>query len=453
MWSKLKLKWNKFIENVQAGNKKSRRWLIIDIGILLFVVIGVIGIIRMNMPYRSYEVLNVIDKNDDVSVNYQVIGDGLIRYSKDGAAYTDKRGKTLWNQTFEMANAAVSSCKDYMAIGDIGSNQIRIFNQAGQIGMINALYPVSAIEVAKQGVVAAILSDSEQSFINLYDSEGSDLVSIKASISKTGYPIDIALSEDATKLAVSYVTVNDGHISSQIVFYKFGKASQASEDSVVGTYHYEAIYPKVEFINNNTLVAFGENGFEIYSMKNTPEVILEKTFPEPIKSIFYNEQYIGFVFKNDESLNNNAPETAQAAAAVGQSPAGDTAQTAQPPSGDSVLPEAGDTAQTSGETGGSGESRQESKSAGSNLKYRMLVYTNSGALYLDKQFDFDYHVIECSNNEIIMYNEFDCLMLDYKGKEKFKYTFENQIYNLLPKESRNEYILVDNNTIQEIRLK
>ena len=109
MLNKIKLRWSNFIENVQAGDKKARMWLIIYVGVILFAAVLVVGVIRLNSGYNTYEVLDIIDKNDDVSVNYHVVGDGLIRYSKDGASYSDKKGKTLWNQTFEMANAKIAS--------------------------------------------------------------------------------------------------------------------------------------------------------------------------------------------------------------------------------------------------------------------------------------------------------------------------------------------------------
>ena len=532
MFDRIKLKRDNFVENVQAGDKKARRWLIIYCGIALFIVIGAIGLIKMNFGYKTFEVTQVIDKNDDVSVNYQVIGDGLIRYSKDGASYTDKNGKLLWNQTFEMSNAQVAACGDYMAIGDVGSNQIRIFNQAGQIAVINALYPITGVEIATQGVVAAVLSDSNDNYINLYDASGADLVKIKATISKTGYPVDIALSQDGTKLAVSYLVVSNGDVTTQIVFYKFGKTGQ-SGDNVVGTYSYSEIFPKIDFINNNTLVAFGEKGFEIYSMKESePEVVLEKVFDNDIKSIFFNEQYIGFVFKNEgadalqdgtgtgqsesaaesrneddtqlqngdgaamQSDDSTAMQSEDSAAvqsdgsaamqsdgsAAIQSDGSTESQTAVPtvsgnvftllgesisetvdysdisiPTGspddtetemettDGVYPSLN---QTSAETAeGSGRSED------ANFRYKMLVYTNAGKLYLDKDFNFDYHSVECSNDEIIMYNENECVMFEYSGKEKFRYTFESRINSLLPKKTKNEYIVIDDNTIKEIKLK
>lgn len=440
MVKRIKLRWSNFIENVQAGDKKARMWLIIYAGMLIFSVIVIIGIVKINSGYHTYKVLDVIDKNDDVSVNYHVVGEGLIRYSKDGASYTDKRGKTLWNQTFDMANAKIASCDEFMAIADIGSNQLRIFNQAGQVAVIEAAYPIANVDISEQGVTAVILSAADASYIDMYDTKGNKLVDIKVSISQTGYPMDFAISDDGTKLAVSYMVVNDGEISSKIAFYKFGKATQSANSNVAGEFDIDMIVPKMDFINNNSLVAFGERGFKIYSMKDTPKELFNQTFEEEIKSVFYNDQYIGFVFKN---------------AAVNQAGTVQTSETTNDQH--LVVEEAGSTSQTSvGETGVSavdGGTAESADSTAEMMPYRLQVYTNGGALYLEQDFDFEYHDIDCTKDEIVMYNDYECLMMTYQGKEKFRYTFENKIYNLMPKKARDEYILVDEAAIQEIRLK
>lgn len=83
----------------------------------------------------------------------------------------------------------------------------------------------------------------------------------------------------------------------------------------------------------------------------------------------------------------------------------------------------------------------------------MAVYTASGRLYMEKDFDFEYESIVSSNEEIIMYNDSECVMYTYGGKEKFRYTFSEPIIKLLPKNAGDEYILIGSSAIQEIRLK
>ncbi len=53
----------------------------------------------------SYEVVTSLSRGDDTSVYYQIMRKGMIRYSKDGMAMTDKSGNLIWTQTYEMTLA------------------------------------------------------------------------------------------------------------------------------------------------------------------------------------------------------------------------------------------------------------------------------------------------------------------------------------------------------------
>lgn len=392
-----KEKLKQFIDKFKSKDKSFRIQLILYAGIVLMVVLLIVGVIRQSTSYRTFVVESSIEKTDTVSVGYQVIGNGLIRYSRDGASFYKKLDTPIWNQTFEMASARVVSCGDYMAIGDIGSNQIRIFNQTGQVGSVRTLYPIVDVEVAEQGVVAAVLSEGNQNYINLYDSQGEELVTIKSVVSTKGYPVDITLSNDGTKVAVNYLNIKDGKIGTNTVFYHFGSAGQNEIDHIMGSFEYDSVFPKIRFLDNNTIVAYGEDQFIIYSMKTIPEVVQQISFDSEIKSIFSSDKYLGFVFKNPD-------------------PADET-------------------------TGADYK------------KYHMAIYTTSGRIYMEKDFDFEYQTITCSNREIIMYNDTDCIMYEFNGKQKFSYTFEEPILSLLPKSAANEYIFITSSSIEEVHLK
>ena len=46
---------------------------------------------------------------------------------------------------------------------------------------------------------------------------------------------------------------------------------------------------RVEFVNNDTVAAFGDDTVVLYSMKQKPSVIAEIPIDKEIKSIFYDE--------------------------------------------------------------------------------------------------------------------------------------------------------------------
>ena len=112
-------------------------------------------------------------------------------------------------------------CEDCVAIGDINGNTVYVFNKTGMLGKIDTSLVISQIEVASNGAVVAVLEDNEANYINMYSKEGTKIYSIKTTVSGDGYPLDVSISNDATKLIASYVYVSGEDIKTNVVFYNF----------------------------------------------------------------------------------------------------------------------------------------------------------------------------------------------------------------------------------------
>ncbi len=392
-YSKLKEKLKEGCRNIKKMSTLNK---IFCFGTVAVAAVLIGGLIHQSFAYQNFEIITSIEKTDNVTVNYQIVGDGLLRYSKDGVSYSENLEETIWNQSFEMASARTVTCGDYVAIGDIGSNQIRIFNQNGQVGSIVTSYPILDLDVASQGVVSVIMAENGANYISIYSSSGEELVDIRTSISEMGYPLDFALSEDGEKLAVSYLSVEEATAATNIVFYNFGTAGNNEIDHIMGSFDYAGIFPKIEFLGNSTIAAYGEESFVLYSMNYYPELVSEVDFGREIKSLFVSDNYIGFVFRNNTEVSEEEEQ-----------------------------PE----------------------------KYHMEVYTTAGRLYMERDFDFEYETVTSTNQEIILYNDSECVIYTYSGREKFSYTFNETVINLLPKNTANEYILITSSAIQEIRLR
>lgn len=273
------------------------QWTII-IGLLVMVGVLVYALVKNNRVSGSYEVVTSLSRGDDTSVYYQIMRKGMIRYSKDGMAMTDKSDNLIWTQTYEMTSPAIAVSDPYVAVGDIGANTIYIFNEYGQLGRINTDVPIQEIRISAQGVIAAVLSDSATNYINLYDKQGNVLGSIKASLQNTGYPLAIALSSDATRLLASYLCMDGSTVKTRVISYNF---SDTQSKHVIDTLELEELYPKIEFLENNKAVMFGEKSFVLYNT-DTKEITAQQTFENEIASVFCSDQKIGFIFKaSDEN--------------------------------------------------------------------------------------------------------------------------------------------------------
>lgn len=287
---------------MEQQNKEKRKlkmnrmqWTIVA-GVLILAVVLVYALVKNNKVASSYEVVTSMSRGDDPSVYYCMMRKGMVKYSKDGVAMTNKSGSVLWNQTYEMASPTMTSAGDYVAVGDIGANTIYIFNEYGQLGRVSTDVPIQEIQISEQGVVAAVLSDTSSNYINLYDKQGNSLGSIKASLENTGYPLAIALSPDASKLAVSYLIVKSGSMQSRIVAYDF---SDVEGDHLLDTQELEGLYPKAAFLDSREVVLFGEKGFVLYQA-DSKKIETQENFESEINSVFCTNQKLGFIFKNED---------------------------------------------------------------------------------------------------------------------------------------------------------
>lgn len=276
--------------------KMNRMQWTIAAGVLILAVVLVYALVKNNKVASSYEVVTSMSRGDDTSVYYCMMRKGMVKYSKDGVAMTDKSGTVLWNQTYEMASPTMTSAGDYVAVGDIGANTIYIFNEYGQLGRVSTDVPIQEIQISEQGVVAAVLSDTSSNYINLYDKQGNSLGSIKASLENTGYPLAIALSPDASKLAVSYLIVKSGSMQSRIVSYDF---SDVAGDHLLDMQELEGLYPKAAFLDSREVVLFGEKGFVLYQA-DSKKIETQENFESEINSVFCTNQKLGFIFKNED---------------------------------------------------------------------------------------------------------------------------------------------------------
>ena len=271
------------------------QWTIVA-GVLILAAVLVYALVKNNKVASSYEVVTSMSRGDDTSVYYRMMRKGMVKYSKDGVAMTNKSGTVLWNQTYEMSSPSITTAGDYIAVADIGANDIYIFNEYGQLGRVATDVPIQEVQISEQGVIAAVLSDASSNYINLYDKQGNSLGSIKASLGNTGYPLAVGISPDASRLVVSYLIVSSGSMKSRIIAYDF---SNVEGNHLLDTQELDGLYPKVTFLDNGKAALFGEKNFILYQV-DSKSIEQQETFESEINSVFCTDQKIGFVFKNED---------------------------------------------------------------------------------------------------------------------------------------------------------
>lgn len=382
-------------KRIEKETKRHKVTLAFTITLCTIAAIGLfIYIVNgfVNKVFSSYEAVKTTERQDSNSVQYKSYNNILLKYSRDGASGIGADGEIKWNGSYEMNNPFAAVCGEYVIIGDVGGKEAYVYNGTDSGKLIEETNPIIQTEVAKQGVAAVVVEAAESNEIHIYNPYGSTelLFNIPTNVKEDGYPIDISLSPDGKKLVTSYVGIHNGVIQGKVTFYNLGDVGKNNMNNyIVGGIDLEQeLCPKIEFIDNDTVCIYGENSFRIYSMPEVPEEIYSETFDNELKSIMHNQKYLGFIL-------------------------------------------------------GSFEKEE---------KYTLQVYDLSGKTVLKKSLEFDYDAVEFTNNEIVFLSDLSCVMMRFNGEVKWDYTFDKNVEHIFPASEKNQFILIDDTNIQQIKL-
>ena len=377
-------------EKIWQHRKKMVRRTI-EVIVLAVLILIVVNLIYTVQSYDDYEVKSSIERDSTNVTKFEEFSDCILEYSNDGILCMTKGGELVWNQAFEMASPLLVVCEEYLAIYDQGSTEIFILSREGLQKKIETTTAIQKVCIAGQGTIAVLMKEDDESWIKLFDKKGNELANGRFYDNKGSIPVDIALSWDAKKMAVSMIDVTGKEVGSTITFYNFGTVGQSEIDNNVGTYSFtDMLIPEIDYISDTRMLAFGTDKIIVFEGSQKPEIVREIEVTEKVQSYFYNEKYIGIVYDNPESDNT----------------------------------------------------------------WHIQVMDLKGKIITECDTELAYDRIEfLSNNEICITNETECEMYTVFSTKKFDYTFDEEIYRIIANGNGQNYIFIFKETTEEVRLK
>lgn len=373
---------------------RHRRRILILAVLVVILVLGTsagVYIFLQTRNYTDYEIVETVEREDSSGTGFAVFNGNIIKYNKDGATCISASNHMVWNQTYEMQSPMVDTCEGYAAVADKKGENIYIMDMQGPCGKIKTTMPIQRVQVANQGSIAVLMERNGTGYIHLYDKEGTFLAEGVLHTENSGYPLDIAISNDAKKMAVSLLDVNEGKVKTTIKFFNFDASGQKEIDNTVGEFSYaEMVFPQLEFMTNDTMAAFGNGKTIIFEGTQKPQEKKEITTELEIRSIFYNQQYLGFVYENE---NSEAP-------------------------------------------------------------YKMQVLDLAGKEVFSRDFKVQYEEVGfLENGEVCVRGESECAIYTLRGWEKFHGNFEKSIKKVMSAGGIRNYIFLREGETQKVRLK
>lgn len=363
--------------------------------ILVIAVIAaaaVVVVVQMkNRVFSEFQTVSSVPRESITDAVTVALGDSILVYSSDGASCFDQKGEALWNQTFEMQSPMLATCQNVAAIGDYNGRSIYVMDTEKTLGEIDTKMPIRNFAVSVNGVVAAVLDDTaDTTWIYLFSATGDTLAYFKTTMKDSGYPIQVAISDNGYLVSVSYLYMDSGTMRSSVAFYNFGPVGQNEIDNFVSSYDYiDTVVPFIRFLNNEKAVAVADNRLVFYEGDQKPVSIADILLDGQIKGVYYGNGYVALVY-NDVT---------------------------------------------------------------GNALYKADIYDDMGKLADTVMLDIQFTDLLFHKDKLIAYNEQECMIHTIGGMNNFSGNFDKQVLTLIPTNATYEYIAVTSDSIDMIELK
>ena len=370
-----------------SGSKTGRKALIIKIlAVVIAAVMAAAGIFifrryRTFSGYSSDAVLEMSNSGENTS--FYPYGSGYLKCSGDGIIYFDRDG-IKWSEYYSFTQPLISVCGEYIAACDLEQRAVYIYDKSGYVNSFTISHDILGIAVSRNGVTAIASNDGNINYIEICDKNGGEIMTQKSIFSSNGFLMDLDISEDGTKLAAVFVTVEKGTLRSKTVFYNLS-GSEGTSDVIAGTFDQfgSILLTSIRFMENDRICAVGDNGYIIFSFRDVPEIVCQETdIIWEIQSLFFNDRYMGMIVTEN----------------------------------------------------------------GSEAKYTIKVFDTDGELKLEQETDFSYSNASFAGNNVLLYSYMDCMMYSMAGIQKFYYTFDRHIEALASSDGRHFVYGTNSNT-------
>ena len=270
---------------------------------LFFVLAAVIVFYAENYSYTTYSLDFELGEETLTGAKLFSFKDGCIAVTRDSVSFLS--GNTVrYTNTCAYQTPVVKAEGDYFVVFDRGGYQLRIYDEGGVTGTVRLTRKVYAADISATGVIAVFTESSDAAYISYFDRFGNRIsVELRTIPEESGYPLDIDISPNGQRLAVSYYAAEGGTGSSRLMVYDFehGKAdeqyaiyrtSDEDTDDIV-------FLNDVCFVSDTQLYAVGEDTLFFLTLDASGNVTVKKHTPaDPIVSVFTAGTRLGTVMES-----------------------------------------------------------------------------------------------------------------------------------------------------------
>ena len=233
--------WNSKAETPWERTRR-KRYAVITMAALVAIVAGCFLYYNGHHSFTEYVVTSTTENLDIAGTEYAMLGNYIVKYSSDGVFCVNSHNEVRWSAAYSMQTPIIDICGQTMVIAEQQGRQVYVVNEDGLLGSFTTSLSILKAHVSKQGVVVLILEDSDVTWIEMYDTSGSEIAKIKTTLQDSGYPLDVAITPNAKRMIISFLQPSGGTLKSSISVYDFSSSEDADDTHLIGTETYERIF-------------------------------------------------------------------------------------------------------------------------------------------------------------------------------------------------------------------
>ncbi len=380
----------KRINKTLRHRKLTRVYKVMLLLLAVSAIIVAYMIYEKTKVYETYTVTFKAPRSEIGGTETMEFNGNILSFSKDGAGAMDSSGKLLWNQTFDMQNPMASVCGGTAAFADYGGSTVYLQTEGGYAGTITTDKPIRKITVSEKGYVAAVLEDTNVTWIYIYDMNGTEIAYFRTTMEKSGYPVDLDISPNGELVCVSYYYVDIRDIKSSVAFYNFGPVGQNNIDNYVSGYNYpDTLVPLVRFLDSDTAFSLSPSRMSVYSGSHKPVSISDMFINDEILASYCGKDVIAVIYRNNSTEN----------------------------------------------------------------RYKLVLYSDTGKALSAREFDFDYTGVSFGNGNYILYGDTSVYIASYSGEKRYEGNYSEAIRLAIPTRVASKYIFVTSGSIDTVEFK
>ncbi|NMA82491.1 MAG: hypothetical protein GX962_01350 [Epulopiscium sp.] len=248
--------------------------------------INLMEVFQQEPVQERQEAIPLLTYNPSEPNYFGIYEKDLIYSSKDGIKRLTLDGSIIWSQAYSMKKPYLVVSTPYVGVGDIGGQDIYIFEGKGLLYSIKAAYPILEFILTEQGWVGVLQQTPTGHQVSIYDPKGNIQIDHITYLEKDGQPMSIFISPNGEQLVTSYVDTYSSEILSKLTFFNIGALGELQIDSITGAHHYSnMLIPLGKFFDSNTFVAISEQKLMGFDVNTNPVEIWNYAFTQKVRRV------------------------------------------------------------------------------------------------------------------------------------------------------------------------